>query len=746
MCAIMVENKSKKRAPARGKGPIKTCNACAIGCALATCVVWSADARAQATLPEIVVRDARDTPLDTNAPAESASRLGLRVREIPATVEVIDDALMRNRGYRTVSEAVQGAVGVTAGDFPAEPSAFSMRGFSSSQINTLYNGIRTGPQNMTSRVMDSGNLERVEILKGPASLMSGEGAVGGAINFVTRRPHTGPVENELYVSYGSFNTWRSGFGSGGSTAIHGLDYRFDLNRASSSGFIDDTHSENWHASGRLDYRVSDALKLFGAIETKKDRANAYWGTPLVSATTASPTSGIVSGTYVSNFNGTNLGPVTIDSRTLRTNYNVLDNRNDAEEYWLRGGFEWVASDAVRVRDQVYYYSAKREWFNNEVEAFNATTGLVDRERFFVAHDQTLIGNNAELQWDTKLGALDNRAVFALELSRLDFERPGAANFPGDSVTLVDPARGTYGPLTIQRQTAKIDTTALAAEDRLKLTPTLSVIGGIRVEEIHLERTSADVTGASRTGFPFSKTWHPTTGRIGFTWETAPGLVLYGQYATGADVAANNLFLLAATQPLDLTRARTYEGGIRHLFWNREAEWSLAVFDIERRNVFAAQGGRALNIAGRQVSRGVEAAAALRRAGWNVRGNVAYTRARYEDYDFTGGSFSGNTPPNAPRVVANAGASYRFRGALPVEIGASVRHVGDRFNTDSNSVKLLAYTVADAYAAIDVRRTRLAFRVRNLTDEKYAVWGDPFYPDQILLGTPRSYEISAALKF
>ena len=60
--------------------------------------------------------------------------------------------------------------------------------------------------------------------------------------------------------------------------------------------------------------------------------------------------------------------------------------------------------------------------------------------------------------------------------------------------------------------------------------------------------------------------------------------------------------------------------------------------------------------------------------------------------------------------------------------------------------MLAYTVADAYAAVDVRRMRLTFRVRNLTDEKYAIWGDPFYPDQILLGAPRSYEISALVKF
>ena len=82
-----------------------------------------------------------------------------------------------------------------------------------------------------------------------------------------------------------------------------------------------------------------------------------------------------------------------------------------------------------LREHAYYYSANREWKNNEVAAFNALTGLVDRERFFVAHDQTLIGNNAELQWDGKLASRSNRLVVALEVSKLDFDRPGAANFP-----------------------------------------------------------------------------------------------------------------------------------------------------------------------------------------------------------------------------------------------------------------------------------------------------------------------------
>src|SRR3569623_30871 len=196
---------------------------------------------------------AAQTPLNTNVVAEGASRLGLTVREIPATVEVISSATMREQGYRTVSEVAQGAVGVTSGDNPAEPAAFSMRGFTNSQINTLYNGIKIGPQSMASRITDTANLEAVEILKGPASLMSGEGASGGAINFVTKQPHTGPVSNEADFSWDSLNSFRAHYGSGGSTNVQGLDYRFDISRSSLNGFAEDTYTKTLDASGQLNY-------------------------------------------------------------------------------------------------------------------------------------------------------------------------------------------------------------------------------------------------------------------------------------------------------------------------------------------------------------------------------------------------------------------------------------------------------------------------------------------------------------
>src|SRR5215470_1624652 len=408
------------------------------------------------------------TPLNSDAVAGSASLLGLPARQIPATVEVVDQETIRERGYRTVSDAIQGAVGVTAGDFPAEPSSFSMRGLTSSQINTLYNGIKIGPQNMTSRIVDTFNLDAVEILKGPASLMSGEGAAGGAINFVTKQPHTGKIVNEAFFAYDSFNAFRTGFGSGGSTNIKGLDYRFDISRSSLNGFIDDVNIKTLDISTQLNYRVNDSFKVWGALEYKRDNGNAYWGTPLVAANAPGivPTNGIVSGLHKSFNLGGDPFAVTIDRRTLTTNYNVLDNINRAEELWLRGGYEWMIAPNLVLRSQSYFYDANREWKNAENYAFdnnndpknpNPNFGKVMRDRFYVAHDQRQFGNMTDLTWNTNINGMDNRAVFAVGASRLEFGRPGMAQFPDlDPVSLTNPDRGTFGTLVTRLQTAEID--------------------------------------------------------------------------------------------------------------------------------------------------------------------------------------------------------------------------------------------------------------------------------------------------
>ena len=238
---------------------------------------------------------ATQTPLDTNVVTEVGSRLGLTARQTPATVEVIDKQVIEDRGLRTTTDVAKAATGVIGGDAPGAPAIFSMRGFAGDQINTLYNDIWIGPSTMTGRPMDTANLERVEILKGPASLLSGIGATGGAVNYVTKAPHTGPIVNEAFTGFDSFKGYRAGYGSGGSTLVDGLDYRFDITHSNNVGFIDDTYSRLSNVSGQLNYRVTDSFKIWGAAEYKQDKDRFYWGTPLVPANAPGvvPTNGIV---------------------------------------------------------------------------------------------------------------------------------------------------------------------------------------------------------------------------------------------------------------------------------------------------------------------------------------------------------------------------------------------------------------------------------------------------------------------
>jgi iron complex outermembrane receptor protein len=174
------------------------------------------------------------SPLNTGGVAESASRLGLTVRQTPATVEVVDQRTMRDQGYRTTPEVAQGAVGVLSVDAAGAPAGFSMRGFEFGHVNVLYDGIKIGPQSFVSRVMDTVNLDRVEFLKGPSSLMSGDGAIGGAVNYVSRQPTTGPIWNEAFISADSLGSIRSGFTSSGSTSLQGLDYYVGVGQAGST--------------------------------------------------------------------------------------------------------------------------------------------------------------------------------------------------------------------------------------------------------------------------------------------------------------------------------------------------------------------------------------------------------------------------------------------------------------------------------------------------------------------------------
>jgi iron complex outermembrane recepter protein len=708
-----------------------------------------------------------ETPLNTNAVATSASRLGLTVRETPASVDVVDQQTMQDQGYRTSTEIAKGAVGVLDLDSSGAPANFSMRGFTFGAVNVLYNGISIGVASDTTRVMDTANLDQVEFLKGPSALTSGIMAIGGSVNYVSKQPTTGPIQNELDLSLDSLGSVRSHYGSGGSTAVEGFDYRFDITGSKINSFVDGDYRDLGDLSAQLNYRVNNMFKTFVAIEYTQDSGQAYWGTPLVPISFAGShaVSGVVSGNAFSTFSGDDLGPMTIDGRTINTNYNVADSATGAKELWLRSGFEWTPLNNVTVKDQVYYYQATRNWLDSETYAFDDgavfAPNTIDRDRFFVTHNQHVVGNNLDFLWDSRLFGMDNRLAAQLQVSGdwITFVEEGNPNdYPYDNVSVIDPVQGVYGPEFPDIRNKQLDDVALAFEDRLKITPEFALIGGVRVDDWTLSSNGANFDDSIPAGEPFTQVWKPVSYRAAYTYEPIRNLVFYGMYATSYDPAAAAVFSVNASVPLALTSAEIYETGVKQLFWDNKAEWTFAAYDITRRNVYVQTSDTTFSLAGEIATKGIELAGAVRPIE-NIKlwANLALTQARYEDFDGTMGNWTGNTPSNVAPIIFNAGATYRFNDwRWPVEIGSSVRHVGDRYLFDDDATTMDAYTTVDVFAFVDIpgkdfgnpaiKTVRVTFRVRNLTNAVYAAFSDPGYPDQVYLGDPRTYEVAAHFKW
>ncbi|MGB5832044.1 MAG: TonB-dependent receptor plug domain-containing protein, partial [Thiohalocapsa sp.] len=431
------------------------------------------------TVDEVVVIGEAIGELGLGQPSGTGSRLGLSLMETPATVEVIDGATIRARGYKQVADAVQSLPGVVSGESPAAPSTFSMRGFTRSQITILRDGLWVGPSNMVMRPQNTFNLDRVEVLRGPGSVLHGQGAVAGTVNTVNKSAEIGEPESiDVLASYGRFNTYQIGVGAGGEVS-DGLWYRADVSQRQSDGFVDRMDSNSLNLTASLLWEVSDALTAKFSVDYLDDDLADYWGTPLIpTADARRPMNNVIE---------TRTGE-TLDEATRFRNYNVTDSRAESDQLFLRADLEWSPSDDLTLTNTLYHFAADREWLNAEgyiycTQVVDVCTQVGDIQRyygyFFVFHDQDLIGNRLTAQYEFDLGGMENRMLGGVELTRLDFERsrgfrlsqPLAA---GDSVDPYAPVPGRYGPEELRGVSpTDIDTRAVFLEDVLNVSDRLS---------------------------------------------------------------------------------------------------------------------------------------------------------------------------------------------------------------------------------------------------------------------------------
>lgn len=714
----------------------------AASAAVSAAPAWAAPVDAGPAPADIVVTGQRDLRrLDRTT--DAGSRLGLTDRETPATVDTVTQATMQAKGLRTAVEVYDSAPGVVAGLLPGEPASASIRGFSTGAVAYLFDGMRAADSSILNRNYDSFNFERIEILKGPASILYGDGALAGAVNLVPKKPSFDGTQVDTLASYGSFATVRLGAGINqplSRTAALRTDFSFSR----TGGAVDDTDARTIQSTSSLGLQPAERLSVLLAFDYYADRNRTpYQGTPLVPLAVARDPSRVV--------RAANGG--VLDRAMRDENYNVADGRMDSDAFWGRARIAYELAERWTLTDEVNAYHGKREWENSEDFTYDPSSRLLDRSTTKIDHDQDFRSNRAFLTGEFEVAGRRNRINLGGEYDDTDFttrRRFGVTT----AVALFDPVRGGFPTDTPANfpgagnrvdYASKVTSWAAFAEDALNLTGKWLVLGGVRFDHIALDRRVDDLNAA--TTQRFGRTFRAVSGRIGTVYDLAPTTQLYAQYAHAIAPVGSLLLSNVLRASVDLTRGDSVEGGIKTSLGDRltltAAGYWIRQTGILTRDPAApsvqVQGGA-------QSSRGVELSvtgAVTRHV--TIDANGAVLKARYDDLTGAGGiDLSGNRPVNVPQRTANLTVFYNF-DPLPVTLSAAVHHVGDLYTSTANTVRVAGYTTLDAALGYRLKGATVTLRGRNLANRFYAYWSG-YSATQVYVGAPRSVDVALTTRF
>lgn len=670
---------------------------------------------AETTLEEIEVKAQaeRDKALPFSKRTTTGNRIDLTVKETPASIDILDSETIRRRGDITLREAVSRTTGLTDISTPNVGQAFSLRGLTgNNSVGQAEDGVRqTTGIGVANYPSDTWGYEQIEVLRGPASVMFGDGTSGGIINSIRKQPKR-EASAEALVGAGSYGAYRAGIGGTGAIGEVGA-FRIDASTLGGNSYISRGDYDSKKIMTALLFTPNDNLKIGFTLDYSDDSPSANYGVPLVDGR--------------------------LQKSLRKNNYNVSNNVLNFIDTRFRNKIEWDISPTLKLRNEAFWFKSKRDWRNAEDFSYDASTGLVDRFTLAINHDQKQYGDRLELISSQDLLGLQNRFAAGMELSRTTFRRSNGSVSSG-SVPLLsfNPGQLQYSSPITPDYDSELTQRIFYVEEALSLTSRLKLIAGLRKELLDTQRQLL------RTNSEIEKDFSPTTWRLGSVFDLTSDTSIYGQLSRGTDPVSTLLELNVLTSDMKLTRSRQAEVGIKHKLPDAKGEMTLALYHIAKDDIITFSGPFQAVQGGKLSSRGIEFSTTLFPAPhWRADFNATALDARYDELaDFFGGSLKGNTPMNVPEHTANAWLYYQ---QAQWEAGLGARYVGRRYADDSNETQMASYTVFDASAAWHVN-TQMTLRanIRNLADKFYGAFA--YSPTQQVIGAPRQIEFTAEFRY
>jgi iron complex outermembrane receptor protein len=666
------------------------------------------------TIEEVLVfgtQGARDS--------STASRLNLTLLETPATVDVIDGEAIRARIDTSVLEAATRSAGFTNEANPGNgSSSIAARGFTGQgSVTKLYDG--TSYYNAASTVtfpFDTWGVERVEVLKGPSSVLYGEGGIGGAINVIPRRPQR-ESSGDVRLIVGEDSTQFVGIdytNALGDSAAFRVDYS---NHQSDNWVEPNGDSEAEMLSFAVQWDVSDDLVLSARLDSGDQEQMRYFGIPNAS------------GDFIRDFVG--------------MNFNVSDSVVSYEDDSIRLKADWQASDNFGLQAELFQLTSDRFWKNLEAYFYDDGAQLVERwDPLMLGHDMEHTGLRTTLNFGSSGDGV--RASVGFEANDVSFERP--TNFftpanPGgitfDEFDVVDPYAfqpGVFADVTTAPYApdnmSDVSQWAVFGEAQLNPTERFAIVAALRMDDYDTQ-----IVRLGRAGI--DQQVDEITGRIGLVFDLSDDTALYGQYGTGATHPSNSIVTGAVNNRFaDMIESEQLEIGLKHQVAGTGFQWNVALFDITKNNLIydnpSSGNPDDVIVVPEQVSQGIE---------------VGFTYTATQSFQFYGNAASlnaetetGARPPNyAPEQTANLGFAWGIGDS--VRILADARYVGDRLG----GIPIPSYTVVDASVRFDVSDSiGLTIKADNLFDELYAT--SNYYDETWMVGKPRTASLAFDFRF
>jgi len=646
----------------------------------------------------------------------SATRTDTSIHETPQSISVVSKDVVEDIGATRLQDALDYAGGVgRANNFGGQGlTTFTVRGFTTGEFYRNGFPINRGYPNMP----DANSIERLEVLRGPATMLYGRGDPGGTFNVVSKQPLAEPKVT-LGSQLDDQGMQRATLDASGPLDEQGrLAYRLNVVGEGGDTFRDHVETERYGVTPVVTWQATDDTKVIFEGDFMRNNHPLDRGLTRYANQKGTPSRDTFWGEK-------DVGKLHNDNNMAQLRFEHLLNDN----WTLGGGFQWLDGTLQ----------------GNAIEANSLAADGRTLSRNF---------NYRKLEWtdkDTQLnltghfstGGFDHTLLTGVEFEDYDYksiiQRSSglAGSYPID---IFDPVYGQPRPALTRTPThdkENLKTYAAFVQDQVALTERLKVLAGARFERFEHDYESY-VTGVK----PWNAADNAVTPRVGVIYDLTETVAVY---ADAARSFKPNTGAAREGGGFEPEKGKSYEMGIKWEALERQLSVDAAIYQIEKKNVLTTDPlDSTFSVAAGQVrSRGFD----LNVAGnitpeWRVIGGYAYVDAEVtKDNTIHVGSRLANIPRNSFSLLN----VYEFQdGALKgLGLGAGGKYVAERVGQTSNTpFSMGAYTVVDLLGYYKVNdKVRLNLDVKNLFNRDYeeGAFGNVYaYP-----GEPRTVQVGIA---